>query len=106
MTLSPLVINDLHPRSRPVSVSRRDREYHSSPSPARASACVCVCVCVSVDKKSVLPDYIIVEEGERGREGPMDEKGGREIPLTAMVARMVWRRDIARRQPSRFTEKC
>lgn len=49
---------------------------------------VCVCVCVSVDKKSVLPDYIIVEEGERGRGGPMNEKGGREIPLTAMVARM------------------
>lgn len=73
MTLSPLVINDLHPRSRPVSVSQRDREYHSSPSPARARARarVCACVCVSVDKKSVLPDYII------GGEGRADERKGR-----------------------------
>lgn len=61
MTLSPLVINDLHPRSRPVSVSRRDREYHSSP-----VHLVCLSVRVSVDKKSVLPDYII-GGGEEGR---------------------------------------
>lgn len=34
----------------------------------------------------------------------MYEKGGREIPLTARFG--GGRRDIAWRQPSRFTEKC
>lgn len=59
---------------------------------------------MSVDKKSVLPDYII-GGGEKGRAD--ERKGGREIPLTAMVARFGGgRRDIAWRQPSRFTEKC
>lgn len=83
MTLSPLVINDLHPRSRAVSVSRRDLGYHSSPVHP-----VYLCMRVRLIKSVRLAWLYNWRRGEGG-EGRWTKKGGREIRLTAR-----WLRDL------------